>query len=147
MEIAIVCFGTPDIAGDALGPEIGTLLVEKYNVSAYVYGTKKLPVTARTMSEYMAHILTVHKNAVVLAVDASLSSADKKFKFSFCENGVCPAAAVGRKKRFGDVGMLGVVGEKGKDNIRELLQSDRFMVQKLADKMAFVIKQAVEDLQ
>lgn len=146
MNIAIVCFGTPDISGDALGPEIGTLLVEKYNVPAYVYGTKNNPVTAKTMDGFIRHISTVHKNFVVLAVDASLSSHDKLFKFSFCENGVCPAAAVGRKKRFGDVGMLGVVGEKGKDNIRELIKSDRFNVQKLADKMAFVIKQAVEEL-
>lgn len=147
MNIVIVCFGTPDVSGDSLGPEIGTLLVEKYNVSAYVYGTVGNPVTAKTMSAFIAHVNAVHKESIVLAVDASLSTADKKFRFSFSDDGVCPAAAVGRKKRFGDVGMLGVVGEKGKDNIHELIKSDRFMVQKLADKMAFVIKRAVDDLQ
>lgn len=46
-EIVIVCFGTNAISGDALGPMVGTLLTQKYDVPAFVYGTDESTVNGK----------------------------------------------------------------------------------------------------
>ena len=76
-EIVIVCFGTNAISGDALGPMVGTLLTQKYDVPAFVYGTDEAQINGKNMQEWLAFIKSVHQNALFVAVDASLGSKDK----------------------------------------------------------------------
>ena len=51
-QIVVVCFGTPLVSGDALGPKVGTLL-QNWNLPCFVYGTEDRPVTATNMKEYI----------------------------------------------------------------------------------------------
>ncbi len=146
MEIVIVCFGAPSIAGDSLGPYVGSALVEKYNLPCYVYGTLDRPLTARNMDEYLPLISSLHPRAVVLSVDASLGKKERIGKFTVREDGVCPAAVGGRKNRYGDVGILGVVGVNGGNYMHELLNANGVEVSKMADKIAFVIYSAIHML-
>lgn len=119
-------------------------MVDKYNVPHFVYGTVNRPVTAKNMDGYLALVAGAHKGALVLAVDASLGDEKGLWRFTFRSDGVCPAAVGGRKKRVGDVGILGVVGARDKDHMSELLTASALKVRVLADKMAFVIASALK---
>ena len=141
-QIVVVCFGTPSVVGDSLGPKVGTIL-KNCNLPCYVYGTEERPITAKNMAEYMAHIDTAHKGATVLSVDASLGKKEKVGQISVRKDGVCPAGVKGQKRRFGDVGLLGVVGENNNNPMQELLTVKEDYISNMAYKLAIVIKQAV----
>lgn len=141
-QIVVVCFGTPLVSGDALGPKVGTLL-QNWNLPCFVYGTEDRPVTATNMKEYMSHIQRVHSEATVLSVDASLGKHEKIGQITIRKDGVCPAGVKGAKQRFGHVGLLGVVGENTTEPMKELLTIKDDYISKLAYKVAVVIKQAI----
>ena len=145
-QLVVVCFGTPSISGDSLGPEVGTLLKEDSRFPAFVYGTLDRPVTGRNMEEWMTFVREAHEGAVVLAVDACLGDAAHLGRISVRNDGVCPAAVGGRKKRFGDVGIIAVVGDKKGDALTELMQANAVYVSELAGKVADLIKRAVQNL-
>ena len=141
-QIVVVCFGTPTVSGDALGPKIGTLL-QRWNTPCFVYGTEARPVTATNMIEYMEHVERVHKDCTILSVDASLGRKERIGQITVKKDGVCPAGIKGEKRRFGHVGLLGVVGENTKEPMRELLSAKEDYISKMAYKVAVVIKQAI----
>lgn len=145
-QIVIVCFGTPSIAGDSLGPEVGSLLREDKSFPAFVYGTLDRPVTGRNMNEWISFVRETHKGAILLAVDACLGDAANMGRISVRSDGVCPAAVGGRKSRFGDVGIIAVVGDKSGDALTELMQANAVYVSELAHKVADLIKSAVGGL-
>lgn len=145
-QIVIVCFGTPSIAGDSLGPEVGSLLREDKSFPAFVYGTLDRPVTGRNMNEWISFVRETHKGAILLAVDACLGDAANMGRISVRSDGVCPAAVGGRKSRFGDVGIIAVVGDKSGDALTELMQASAVYVSELAHKVADLIKSAVGGL-
>lgn len=143
-QVVIVCFGTPGISGDALGPIAGGLLREKYNVPAFVYGTIERPVNGKNMDEWIAFIKEVHGGAVIISVDASLGAKSKVGGIIVRSDGVCPAAVKGKKSRFGDVGVLGVVGENKGDPLMELMRVPALYVDELADKVANMINNVLQ---
>ena len=145
-QLVVVCFGTPAIAGDSLGPEVGTILREDKNFPAFVYGTLDHPVTGRNMNEWISFVRETHKGAVLLAVDACLGEASNLGRISVRSDGVCPAAVGGKKSRFGDVGIIAVVGDKSGDALTELMQANAVYVSELAHKVADLIKSAVGGL-
>lgn len=145
-QLVVVCFGTPAIAGDSLGPEVGTILREDKNFPAFVYGTLDRPVTGRNMNEWISFVRETHKGAVLLAVDACLGEASNLGRISVRSDGVCPAAVGGKKSRFGDVGIIAVVGDKSGDALTELMQANAVYVSELAHKVADLIKSAVGGL-
>ena len=124
------------------GPKVGTLL-QKWNLPCFVYGTEARPVTATNMNEYISHVKKVHCDATVLSVDASLGKREKIGQITIRKDGVCPAGVKGEKQRFGDVGLLGVVGENNNEPMRELLTINKDYISKMAYKVAVVIKQAI----
>lgn len=141
--VVVVCFGSPSIAGDSLGPEVGSLLRADPAFPAFVYGTLDRPVTGKNMGEWMSFVREVHSDALLLAIDACLGDKDNLGKISVRGDGVCPAAACGKKKRFGDVGIIGVVGDKKGDPLAELMQADLDAVGALARKIAEIVKAAL----
>lgn len=145
-QIVVVCFGTPSISGDSLGPEVGSLLREDERFPAYVYGTLDRPITGRNMSEWISFVEEAHRDALFVSVDACLGDRRNLGKISVRSDGVCPAAVGGRKKRFGDVGIIAVVGDKTKDALSELMQVNAVYVSELALKVSDMIKAAVSSL-
>ncbi|MEG2688526.1 MAG: hypothetical protein RSA24_05090, partial [Clostridia bacterium] len=77
---------------------------------------------------------------------AGLGAKSKIGQISVRADGVCPAAVKGQKVRFGDVGILGIVGESGKDALMELLQVSSVYVDDMADKVAFMINNTINSL-
>ena len=141
-QIVVVCFGTPSVSGDALGPKVGTLL-QGWNMPCFIYGTEARPVTASNMAEYMDMVEKAHGGCIVLSVDASLGKRERIGQISVKKDGVCPAGIKGEKRRFGNVGILGVVGENTKEPMKELCAVNDDYISKMAYKMAVVIKQAI----
>ena len=141
--VVVVCFGSPSIAGDSLGPEVGSLLRADASFPAFVYGTLDRPITGKNMGEWMNFVREVHSDALLLAVDACLGERQNLGRISVRGDGVCPAAACGKKKRFGDVGIIGVVGDKTGDPLSELMQADLAAVSALARQIAALIKDAL----
>lgn len=138
-DIVVVCFGTMAISGDSLGPQVGTLLREKYNISAFVYGTEDCTVNGKNMQEWLSFIKQVHEGALFVAIDASLGEKSKVGQIVVRPDGVCPAGVKGKKSRFGDVGILGVVAQNAQDALMQLMTVSPFYVSKLADKVANMI--------
>ncbi|MBO4380987.1 MAG: hypothetical protein J5815_02395, partial [Clostridia bacterium] len=59
------------------------------------------------------------------------------------KDGVCPAAVKGRKRRFGDVGVLGIVAKNEGDSLAQLLTAEYSMVASLAEKTARLVKESI----
>lgn len=141
-QIVIVCFGTMSISGDSLGPMVGTLLRTRYNVPAFVYGDRSCSVNGKNMAEWLNFIKQAHKDAIFVAVDASLGSADSVGRIVVRSDGVCPAAIKGKKERFGNVGVLGVVAENKGDPLMQLMSVSPPYVEKMADEVALLLRSA-----
>lgn len=135
-NVVVVCFGTPLVSGDALGPLVADKLREG-GAPVFVYGTTDSPISAKNMADKLEFIRAVHKDDVIIAVDASLG--DKEGGVVVRRDGVCPAAVRGRRKRFGDVGVLGVVAPNGDDALMNLMAADFNFVDKLAASVANAI--------
>ncbi len=135
-EIVIVCFGTMQISGDSLGPQVGSLLTKKYNIPTFVYGTEDSQVNGKNMKEWMSFINEVHKGAFIIAVDASLGAKAKVGDIIIREDGVCPAGVKGSKTRFGDIGVLCIVAQNSVDPLMQLMTVSVLYITKLADKLA-----------
>ena len=142
-EIVIVCFGTTAISGDALGPMVGSLLTQKYDIPAFVYGTEESNVNGKNMSQWLDFIKAVHKDALFVAVDASLGKQDKIGQIVVRDDGVCPSGVTGKSARFGDVGILGVVAKNHGDALMQLMCVSPVEVSKLADKISILLNYAV----
>lgn len=142
-EIVVVCFGTNAISGDALGPMVGTLLTQKYDVPAFVYGTDESTVNGKNMAQWLSFIKTVHKDAIFVAVDASLGRADKIGDIVIRPDGVCPSGVTGKSERFGDVGILGIVAQNHKDALMQLMCVSPVEVSKMADKISIMLKDVI----
>lgn len=141
-EVVIVCFGTSTISGDALGPKIGTLLRQKYNLPVFVYGTEDNQINGKNMHEWLSFITAVHQGALFVSVDASLGSKDKVGQIIVRDDGVCPSGVTGKKERFGDIGILGVVAQKQGDAIMQLMSVSPLYIDNLADKICVLLQSA-----
>lgn len=142
-DVVIVCFGTCSISGDSLGPKIGTLLREKHNLPAFVYGTQEDQINGKNMKEWLSFITAAHKDALFISVDASLGSEDKVGQIIIRDDGVCPSGVTGKKERFGDIGILGVVAQKQGDAIIQLLSVSPLYIDILADKICNLLNCAL----
>ena len=142
-QTVIVCFGTTSISGDSLGPMVGSMLTEKYNIPAFVYGTEQHCVNGKNMKEWISFITAAHKDALFIAIDASLGQEDRVGKIVIRDDGVCPAAIKGKRTRFGDIGILAVVAENKGDALMQLMSVSQVYVAELADKVSIMVKTAL----
>lgn len=140
-DVVVVCFGTPMIAGDAFGPLVADELRQNLDVPVFVYGTTECSVNGKNMDVWLDFIRVVHKGATIVAIDASLG--DRVGSVVVRKDGVCPAAVKGRKRRFGDVGVLGIVAKNEGDSLAQLLTAEYSMVASLAEKTARLVKESI----
>lgn len=137
MKILFLCIGSEKICGDSLGPMVGTLLKEKYKVPFPVIGTEEHPVNGVNISRYKEHIKKYFPTHKIIAIDAALGEEKDLWEVRFREGGIKAGGAVGANNTMiGDVGILGVVGEKGKNAMQTLLNAPFPAVVNLAEKIA-----------
>lgn len=143
----IVCVGTTKVVGDSLGPIIGDLLADKYNIDAYVYGRSSRQVTGLNYEDYTQHIKVHHSDSLVIAVDACLGAKKDVGKIKITPNGLRAGSALNKThKRLGDLAVLGIVAVNGGDNLDNLVKADSAVVYSLAEKIAKKIQFLVTTL-
>jgi len=138
----VLCIGTDRVIGDALGPIVGELLVRRYDVPAFVYGTLSLPVTALTLPAVADFIRSRHIGQKVIAVDSSLGKPSDVGLIRATVGGIKPGLATGKNLPIaGDFSVTATVAALG---AKDALSSVRLgFVSALADDVASAIFAAV----
>ncbi|RBW69138.1 spore protease YyaC [Bacillus taeanensis] len=113
-EIIIVCIGTDRSTGDALGPLVGSRLMEKINSSFTVYGTLEAPVHAVNLGESLNYIKESHVDPFIIGVDACLGRVSSVGMISIGEGPVKPGAGVRKElPSVGNIHLTGIVNVSG----------------------------------
>ncbi|WP_238483801.1 spore protease YyaC [Anaerosporobacter faecicola] len=140
-EIVFLCIGSDRATGDSLGPIIGYKLSELKYKNYTIYGTLDEPVHAKNLKETITKIKTLHRNSIIIAIDASLGKSNHVGFITLGEGPLKPGAGVAKDlPAVGDVFITGIVNFSGLlDNM--LLQTTRLnVVMKLADCICLGIR-------
>lgn len=142
----ILCIGSAQVMGDTLGPKVGDLLRTKYNTPAYVYGGIKHPVNGVNYYEYYRFLKRKHPKSLVIAVDACVGNPEDvgKIKYSAC--GLKAGEALSKNlPRIGDIGVLGVVCARCKDNLAALMACSPPLIANMSEKIAYNISRFISN--
>ncbi|MDR2047704.1 MAG: spore protease YyaC [Clostridiales bacterium] len=143
----IMCIGSDRVAGDLLGPAVGRRLIEEYGLKAYVYGITGRNINGANIDRYDEFIKTNHRDGKIIAVDACLGSAKDIGGIKVSGVGVGAGYAVGKSgKRYGDIGVVGIVAENAEDNVMQLLSADCGLIEDLSGKVAEYIADNLDTL-
>ena len=133
-QVVFLCIGTDRSTGDSLGPLIGYKLKEKGMRNARVLGTREEPVHAMNLEPCMEQLREKCPDALVVAVDASVGSADHVGYVTLGRGPLKPGLGVSKDlDAVGDLFITGIVGSvRNGDPL--MLQSVRLsVVMRLAD--------------
>lgn len=138
----IMCVGCAKIQGDSLGPITGNLLIEKYNIRTYVYGTIKRPLTASNVISVYNFVKYTH-NSKILVIDAAATQNYDYGKINIFKGGIKPAAAYMKNlPRIGDYSITCNINMFFKNSIT-LMQNDNDNINQIAENIAIGINDAL----
>lgn len=132
----ITCIGSDLVLGDSLGPLVGTLLKNR-NISAYVYGTLNMPITAKEVEYAKTYLKLMHPNTHLIAIDAAVGEPDDVGLIKVVNKGLKPGLGV--KKNLGEIGdtsIIGIVTNKSKENYNLYNLTRLNLIYKMAEKIA-----------
>lgn len=135
--LVFLCIGSDRATGDCLGPLLGHRLYEICRNSPYfVYGTLKEPVHAKNLQETIDKIYQLHRNPLIIAIDASLGRSSHVGYYTLGEGPLRPGAGVDKQLPFvGDYYITGIVNISGLLD-QMLLQTTRLhTVMSLSDQI------------
>lgn len=132
----IVCIGTDAVAGDCLGPLVGSILKESLLGKTYVFGTVESPVTAKEVQMVAEIVENAYPYSPVLAIDAALGCVDEIGSLKIADCPIRPGLGVDKNlKTIGTASIMGVVEDKERG--KNLLGAVRFsLVYKMAKAIA-----------
>lgn len=138
-EPVFLCVGSDRVIADSLAPIIGEILVNKYNIPAYVYGGLDYNVNGNNLSFVINYIESVHPRSQLILIDATLS--DSIGSVIVTNGSFAGLGKILPIKKLGNFSILGVVGKKGKTF---MLNTTRLqMIKSMADFMAKGIAMAI----
>lgn len=143
-ETLFVCIGTDRSTGDALGPLVGSLLMEGGLPESWVVGTLAAPVHATNMGTVLAMLRHRRPRPVTVAIDACLGRADNVGMVAVGTGALRPGAGV--KKELPPVGDLYITGNVNVGGFMEyfVLQNTRLsLVMDMARVIAAGLLQAL----
>ena len=135
------------MAGDMLGPLVGSSLREEYRLACPVYGAVGESVNGVNLGEYLAMIGERHSADSVIAVDAALGKSSDVGSIRLKRGGIKAGGALERSfGRVGDVGIVGVVAEERapEEVYAALLAVPYAFVAELAARIAKMIYSVLE---
>lgn len=110
----VLCIGTDRSTGDALGPLVGTLLVEHGFPAERVFGTLADPVHASNLEPILRRVQRPERCGAVLAVDACLGKQEMVGMIAVGRGSLRPGAGVNKSlPEAGDVYVTGTVNVGG----------------------------------
>lgn len=105
-----LCIGSDRVAGDSLGPMVGSALEKRYKKSIPVYGTLEMPVHALNLENTISHIHNIWKGHPLIAIDASFGTKKHLGYITAGKGSLCPGAGVDKKLcEVGDFFITGIV--------------------------------------
>ncbi len=109
-----MCIGTEKVFSDSLGPRVGTLLNQNMCRPSFVYGMCEQNITAENLLYCYNFIKSMHPDCQIVVIDAAVGAEDQIGKVQISEGGIYPGAATNKNlPSVGDVGIVGIVAEKG----------------------------------
>lgn len=127
-----VCVGTDRSTGDSLGPLVGSMLLD-LGFKGEVYGTLDNPVHAENLHEVCENLDRLHKNAVILGVDACLGARKEVGTVIVKAGPLKPGLGVKKNLRpLGDLHVAAVVNVGGFMEYMVLQSTRLSLVMKLA---------------
>ena len=141
-ETIVICIGSDRVAGDMLGPLVGSSLRDEYHLPYPVYGALGESVNGLNLEEYLSMIERRHGGSRIIAVDAALGKADDVGTIRLKRGGIRAGGAMERPfDRVGDVGIVGVVAEERapEEVYAALLAVPYHFVAALAERIAEMI--------
>ena len=133
-EYVFLCIGINKIKGDSLGPFIGTKLKE--NIKSPVYGTLDENICYTNIKRYERIVKNRHPNAIVIVIDAALSSKEAVGKIYITKGATKLGQGLEKGKvEIGDISIKAVVAENQKkaiSNFLELKKVSNMQIQRLS---------------
>ena len=140
-----MCIGTEKVFSDSLGPRVGTLLNENMQFPSFVYGMHEQNITAENLMYSYNFIKTLHPNSPIVVIDAAVGSIEQIGKIQLSDGGIIPGAATNKNlPSIGDLGIVGIVAEKGMGDFYTLNSEKDRLVGKVAQFIADAILQATK---
>ena len=135
-----MCIGTEKVFSDSLGPRVGTLLNDNLRSPTFVYGLCEQNITAENLLYSFNFIKALHPNSKIVVIDAAVGSMAQIGKVQICDGGIAPGAATNKNlPSVGDVGIIGIVAEKGMGDFYSLNSSKDKLVGNVAEFIAEAI--------
>ena len=135
-----MCIGTEKVFSDSLGPRVGTLLNENMNKPCFVYGLCNSNITAENLLYSYNFIKALHPSSAIVVIDAAVGSSDQIGNVQLCDGGIVPGAATNKNlPSVGDLGIVGIVAEKGMSDFYTLNSDKDKLVAKVAEFIAEAI--------
>lgn len=132
-----MCIGTEKVFSDSLGPRVGTMLNERMANPAFVYGLCDQNITAENLLYSYNFIKALHPHSPIVVIDAAVGSVDQIGKIQICDGGIIPGAATNKNLPVvGDIGIVGIVAEKGMGDFYTLNSAKDRLVGKVAQFIA-----------
>lgn len=139
-SVVYMCIGTEKVFSDSLGPRVGTLLNENLIYPAFVYGLCSQNITAENLLYSYNFIKALHPDSKIVVIDAAVGAQDQIGKIQICDGGILPGAATNKNlPSVGDVGIVGIVAEKGMGDFYTLNSSKDRLVGQIAEYIAEAI--------
>ena len=135
-----MCIGTEKVFSDSLGPRVGTLLNENMHCPSFIYGLMDSNITAENLLYSYNFIKALHPNNVIVVIDAAVGASEQIGKIQLCDGGITPGAATNKNLPVvGDVGIVGIVAEKGMGDFYTLNSAKDKLVESVAHFIADAI--------
>jgi len=144
-KLVVVAVGTDRSTGDALGPLVGSALLDLLaSGEAEILGNLKAPVHANNLAEALTDLRKRWNQPFVIAVDACLGSAENVGSVTVSPGPLQPGAGV--NKQLPEVGNMHVTGTVNVGGFMEyfVLQNTRLgLVMSMAELIAGALSEAV----
>jgi putative sporulation protein YyaC len=137
-SIVFICIGSDRSTGDSFGPLVGTMLQE--GGWPNVIGTLEKPCDAHAVERAAQ---AIHKDAIVIAIDACLGKPTSVGRFIAAEGPIQPGKAIGRRlPAIGQYSVAGVVNANGPKAYWMLQTTSLYHVMRMAKVIAGAIDSA-----
>ncbi|MGZ0050803.1 spore protease YyaC [Brevibacillus gelatini] len=139
-EVVFLCIGSDRSIGDALGPLVGTMLLEA-GVTHRVYGTLEEPVHAFNLEPTLKAIKRQFRQPLIIGIDAGLGEKEQVGAVILKEGPLLPGRALQKMlPPVGDYHLTGVVNYLDPLPATQFLNDTRlYTVRKLAKTIVDVI--------
>lgn len=139
----LLCIGTDRSTGDSLGPLVGSKVAAAYNNPYHVYGTLSEPVHAQNLKRTLPEVQKSHRNALIIAVDASLGYPENVGQIKVGLGPLLPGAGVNKSlPPVGHIHVTAVVNVGGFMEYAVLQNTRLSVVMRLADVIATALLKA-----